>query len=184
MGRRNWTACDQDPHGPSLDSWEVDLDLEDKILQNEAEGVLASLVAGRTRWHQLRSANGTGLFMPPAVAQATRDFEETNDHVVEFIHACVNFGEGRSVPLARVNKKYKAHRGPRRRWAVERYMSASWRMRWPTVTRSRRTPGTSTALTSLSSHRGRVSPDQGDPVRQFRGSLWKLLSESSSEANF
>jgi hypothetical protein len=41
------------PSGPSLDLWEVDLDLEEKILQNEAEGVLASLVAGCTRWHQL-----------------------------------------------------------------------------------------------------------------------------------
>jgi hypothetical protein len=49
------------PSGPSLDLWEVDPDLEDKILQNEAEGVLASLVAGCARWHQLRSVNGTGL---------------------------------------------------------------------------------------------------------------------------
>ena len=49
--------------------------------------------------------------MPLAVAKATRDFEEANNHVVEFMHACVNFGEGRSVPLVRVNKEYKAHRG-------------------------------------------------------------------------
>ena len=49
--------------------------------------------------------------MPQALAKATRDFEEANNHVVEFIHACVNFDEGRSVPLARVNKEYKAHRG-------------------------------------------------------------------------
>jgi phage/plasmid-associated DNA primase len=68
--------------------WEVDLDLEDKILQSEAEGVLASLVAGCMRWHQLRSANGTGLDMPQAVAKATSDFEEANNHVVEF-HPCV-----------------------------------------------------------------------------------------------
>ena len=65
---------------------------------------------GACEWHQLRSANGTGLDMPPAVAKATRDFEEANDHVAEFIHACVDFGEGYSVPLAQVNKEYKAHR--------------------------------------------------------------------------
>jgi phage/plasmid-associated DNA primase len=76
------------PSGPSLEMWEVDLDLEDKILQGEAEGVLASLVAGCMRWHQLRSANGTGLDMPQAVAKATSDFEEANNHVVEF-HPCV-----------------------------------------------------------------------------------------------
>jgi phage/plasmid-associated DNA primase len=82
------------PSGPSLEMWEVDLDLEDKILESEAEGVLVSLVAGCVRWYQLRSANGTGLDMPVAVAKATRDFEEANDHVAEFIHACVDFGEG------------------------------------------------------------------------------------------
>jgi hypothetical protein len=73
VGRRNWTACDQDSQRQSLDLWEVDLDLEDKILQNEAKSVLAWLVAGCAR--QLRSANGTGLDMPQALAQATRDFE-------------------------------------------------------------------------------------------------------------
>jgi putative DNA primase/helicase len=115
------------PSGPSLEMWEVDLDLEDKILQNEAEGVLASLVAGCTRWHQRRLANGTGLDMPQAVAQATRDFEEANNHVVEFIHACVNFGAGDSVPLALVNKAYKTHRGGKetlgRRALYERIMA-------------------------------------------------------------
>ena len=98
------------PSGPSLEMWEVDLDLEDKILESEAEGVLVSLVAGCVRWYQLRSANGTGLDVPVAVAKATRDFEEANDHVAEFIHACVDFGEGYSVPLTQVNRAYKAHR--------------------------------------------------------------------------
>lgn len=86
------------PSGPSLETWEVDLDLKDKILESEAEGVLASLVAGCARWHQVRSANGTGLDMPEAVAKATRDFEEANDHVAEFIHSCVDFGATYSVP--------------------------------------------------------------------------------------
>ena len=98
------------PSGPSLKMWEVDLDLEDKILESEAEGVLASLVVGCVRWYQLRSANGTGLDMPVAVAKATRDFEAANDHVAEFIHACIDFGEGYSVPLPQVNRAYKAHR--------------------------------------------------------------------------
>jgi hypothetical protein len=57
-------------------------------------------MAGCTRWHQLRSPNGTGLFMPPAVAQATRDFEEANDHVVEFIKACRASGCSASLMLA------------------------------------------------------------------------------------
>ena len=60
VGRRNWTACDQDPQRPSLDLWEVNLALEDKILQNEAESVLASLVAGCPRRHQLRSETAPG----------------------------------------------------------------------------------------------------------------------------
>ena len=98
------------PSGPSLETWEVDLDLEDKILESEAEGVLASLVAGCVHWHQLRSANGTGLDMPQAVAKATREFEEANDHVAEFIHACVDFGPDYSVPMAQVNRAYKTHR--------------------------------------------------------------------------
>jgi putative DNA primase/helicase len=40
--------------------------------------------------------------------------------------------------------------------SVERCMSASWRMRWPTVTRSRRTRGISTALTSPNSDAARL----------------------------
>jgi hypothetical protein len=40
--------------------------------------------------------------MPQAVAKAIRDFEEANDHVVDCIHAFVNFGEEILPALARV----------------------------------------------------------------------------------
>lgn len=73
------------PSGPSLDPSEVDFDLESKIINGEVEGVLAWLVAGAIAWHRMRIAYGDGLWMPPAVAQATSDFENDNDHVAEFI---------------------------------------------------------------------------------------------------
>lgn len=73
------------PSGPPLDPSEVDFDLESKIINGEVEGVLAWLVAGAIAWHRMRIAYGDGLWMPPAVAQATSDFENDNDHVAEFI---------------------------------------------------------------------------------------------------
>jgi putative DNA primase/helicase len=93
------------PSGPSLDESEVDLHLEEKILEQEAEGVLASLVYGCMMWYQ------EGLAMPDAVAEATREFEDANNHVAEFLHACVDFGEGYRVPLKQVDQAYQAHRG-------------------------------------------------------------------------
>jgi phage/plasmid-associated DNA primase len=99
------------PSGPTIDPREVDLDLENKILTEEAEGVLASLVRGCVSWFQARSATGgSGLIMPTAVAEATREFQDENDHVAAFLHACVDFGPY-SVSAAEVNKAYVAHRG-------------------------------------------------------------------------
>jgi phage/plasmid-associated DNA primase len=54
---------------------------------------------------------GDGLWMPPAVAKATSDFENDNDHVAEFIKACIDFGAGCSVRLADVNRAYQQYRG-------------------------------------------------------------------------
>lgn len=99
------------PSGPSLDPSEVDLDLEDKILRGEVEGVLSSLVAGAVRWYQRRQTEGTGLGMPAAVERATREFENSNDHVAEFIDARVDVGDGYTVLASDVNKAYQAHRG-------------------------------------------------------------------------
>jgi len=99
------------PSGPSLDPSEVDFDLESKIINGEVEGVLAWLVAGAVEWHRMRITYGDGLAMPPAVAKATSDFENDNDHVAEFVKACIDFGEGCSVRLADVNKAYQQHRG-------------------------------------------------------------------------
>jgi phage/plasmid-associated DNA primase len=99
------------PSGPSLDPSEVDFDLESKIINGEVEGVLAWLVAGAVEWHWMRSTYGDGLEMPPAVAKATSDFENDNDHVAEFVKACIDFGASCSVRLADVNKAYQQHRG-------------------------------------------------------------------------
>ena len=104
------------PSGPSLDPSEVDIDLESKIINEEVEGVLAWLVAGAIEWYRMRITYGDGLWMPPAVAKATSDFENDNDHVAEFVKACIDFGAGCSVRLADVNRAYQQHRGkgPRR----------------------------------------------------------------------
>jgi putative DNA primase/helicase len=99
------------PSGPSLDPSEVDFDLDSKIINAEVEGVLAWLVAGAMEWHRMRITYGDGLWMPPAVAKATSDFENDNDHVAEFIKACIDFGDSCSVRLADVNKAYQQHRG-------------------------------------------------------------------------
>jgi P4 family phage/plasmid primase-like protien len=99
------------PSGPSLDPSEVDFDLESKIINGEVEGVLAWLVAGAVEWHRMRIAYGDGLWMPPAVAKATSDFENDNDHVAEFVKACIDFGESSSVRLADVNRAYQQYRG-------------------------------------------------------------------------
>ena len=64
------------PSGPSLDDSEVDFELEDKILDDKVEGVLASLVAGCIEYFRLRSQDGDGLIMPAAVLQATNDFQD------------------------------------------------------------------------------------------------------------
>lgn len=99
------------PSGPSLDPTEVDLDLEEKILTTEVEGVLASLVRGAVRWSTQREAHGTGLTMPEAVARATQEFENSNDHVAEFIAARIDLGSDYSVAASAVSDAYKKHRG-------------------------------------------------------------------------
>jgi putative DNA primase/helicase len=99
------------PSGPSLVPSEVDFDLESKIINGEVEGVLAWLVAGAVEWHWSLITYGDGLWMPPAVAKATSDFENDNDHVAQFVKACIDFGVGCSVRLADVNKAYQQHRG-------------------------------------------------------------------------
>ena len=59
----------------------------------------------------MRITDCNGLATPPAVAKATTDFENDNNHVAEFLKACVDVGEGHSVRLADVNRAYQQHRG-------------------------------------------------------------------------
>ena len=105
VGRRNWTACDQDSQRQSLDLCEVDLDLEDKISRTKPRVCSPRWWPGARPGTSSGRRTAPGLDMPQAVANATREIEEANNHVVEFIHACVNFGEGYAVPLAGVNKE-------------------------------------------------------------------------------
>ncbi|WP_144800884.1 phage/plasmid primase, P4 family [Curtobacterium sp. BH-2-1-1] len=100
------------PSGPSLDDSEKDLHLADRILRDEAEGVVASLVRGAHRWWTLHQREGSAFTrLPAAVVAATSNFEQNNDHVADFVSTFVDFGEGYSVSASEVDRAYRRHRG-------------------------------------------------------------------------
>jgi putative DNA primase/helicase len=106
------------PSGPSLTPDEKDIGLRNKIVEHEAEGVLAGLVRGATTWYMksqqvglsTESSRHRAVFdveMPPAVQIATDGFALEHDPVIQFIDERVDFSEGARTPAVTVMAEYK-----------------------------------------------------------------------------
>jgi putative DNA primase/helicase len=123
--------------GPPLLPEEKDIYLAKKIVENEAEGVLASLVHGAKRWYGLSQghfdseARTDGAvfsrYAPDAVARATLNFAHDSDPIIEFIEEALDFGEGYRVSATAVNQAYNdsiGHaQGVRKRRLYERILA-------------------------------------------------------------
>jgi putative DNA primase/helicase len=105
------------PSGPPLGPMDKkDVHLADKILANEAEGVLASIVSGAVRWWGLSQQNSSGASgpsaavfdsdLPAAVQIQTAGFAHDNDPVIEFVDEYLEFGEGFSELNRNIDDAY------------------------------------------------------------------------------
>lgn len=110
------------PSGPSLAPQEKDINLARRIIENEAEGVLSSLIRSAVRWHSLSEelANGGSgsagavfdVYLPAAVSIETSTFKYEHDPIIEFVDEFIEFGEHFREPMSRVNDQYvRARKG-------------------------------------------------------------------------
>lgn len=106
------------PSGPPLSSDEKDTGLREKVIEREAEGVLAGLVRGAQTWWAKSQAVGLSstedrsravfdIDMPVAVQVATNGFAYEHDPVIQFIDERLAFVEGASTPATAVAAEYK-----------------------------------------------------------------------------
>lgn len=80
------------PAGPTVPPAERDPALDQHILREEAEGVLAALVRGARSWYvelerskALEGVETTGLPLPPSVLEANATYAREQDHIGQFI---------------------------------------------------------------------------------------------------
>lgn len=104
------------PSGPSLTTDEKDTNLREKIVNTEAEGVLAALVHGAKRWYSLSQIMGSSdartravfdTAMPLEVQHATNGFAYDHDPIIQFIDERIAFVEGATTPATAVMTEYK-----------------------------------------------------------------------------
>jgi phage/plasmid-associated DNA primase len=89
--------------GPKRTGKSKVLEISVRALGSDYAAVSQPKLITRSRWnthHDSGTWSIRGLAMPPAVAKATSDFENDNDHVAEFIKAFIDFGENRGRGVA------------------------------------------------------------------------------------
>jgi len=106
------------PSGPPLEASEKDTALKQKILEREAEGVLADLIEGARLWweasqdqdpaSELRSRAVFDTEVPPAVQTATAGFAYEHDPVIQFVDERLDFVEGSRTPAPALMREYKS----------------------------------------------------------------------------
>lgn len=110
--------------GPTLTPNEKDINLDRRILDHEAEGVLSSLVRGAVRWHMMSQELSTGgvgaggavfdVHLPAAVAFETSAFKYDHDPVIEFVDEFLEFGDHFTESPTRISDAYGRFRGGNR----------------------------------------------------------------------
>ena len=106
------------PAGPPLPRTEQDRFLQERVLRDEAEGVLAALVEGAHAWWvDLQAAQAdaarqsTGLAPSPAVAKATADYARSQDVYARFCAEWLEVGADLSVPMKTTYDRFQRWRG-------------------------------------------------------------------------
>jgi putative DNA primase/helicase len=100
------------PFGPSIPDSERIVDLDEQILTEEADGVLAWLVEG-CRTYVQRSDSLKNL--PRAVRQATDGYQRESDTVWEFLNDCCVIESGSRMKRGALHAAYLRYRGITRR---------------------------------------------------------------------
>lgn len=117
------------PAGPRLADHEVIKDLDERVLRDEASGVLAWLVAGAHAWYanwqaaqRLDGVDPTGLAPPASIELFTETYAQSQDHFSTFIAECVVLDEHCSLAAERdracrtprkdVHDAFRRWRGP------------------------------------------------------------------------
>lgn len=75
------------------------------LVEQEAEGILAWIVAGAKEWHQ----NGQDLQAPEVIIKATQDWQREEDTVGQWMDACCTKGDGCLVSVEDALASYKEY---------------------------------------------------------------------------
>ena len=107
------------PCGPTVPPEERIPDLDQRIIHQEAEGVLAWLIEGARMWYRdqqeavsMKGMASTGLAKPPSVLEAGSSYAVDSDYIAAFIEDHIEYDPESKLRRPDVFDRFKRTRGP------------------------------------------------------------------------